>query len=131
MTNNEITHITIITTILIIVVFLFSYLQSHREQNTSSLPFICSPTFGKTTLSHLHCIGGTFIIYVRRSMDDCVVFVTEERLGQIHLHLLSSYCASDRCNRQTITMIATGKMYFNIVLFSLVKKKEETCRPLV
>lgn len=40
-----------------------------------------------------HCNGGTFIIYVRRSIDDCVVFITEERLGQMHLHLLSSYCA--------------------------------------
>ena len=40
-----------------------------------------------------HSEGGTFIIYVFRSDDDCVVFITEGRLGQIHLHRLSSYCA--------------------------------------
>lgn len=82
-------------------------------------------------------------------MDDCVVLVTEERLGQMHLHLLSSYCAwnqfavvrkarfpsgsndssrervltSDRCDRQAITIIAAGKMYFNI--FSSGKENGE------
>lgn len=46
------------------------------------------------------------MMYVRRSMDDCVVFVTEERLGQMHLHLLSSYCAWNHSQSLKISTIS-------------------------
>lgn len=102
---------------LIIVVFLFSYLQSQRGQNTSSLSLICSPILGITTPSQLlhqlnikqccqhvnvfqqievysetyHLVAGTLVMKFRTFLSPDVVFKTEATLGQIHLHLLSSY----------------------------------------
>lgn len=113
MTKIEITHITIITTTLIIVVFRFSYLHSHLKQNCCSFPKISLPILGRITPSQLlkrnqtayilhykkrtqqttyHLFGGTFVMYnildVRFLVS--VLFVTDDMLGQMHLHLLSS-----------------------------------------
>lgn len=53
MTNIEITHITMITTTLMIVKLRFSYLHSQRGQNSCSFPLIFEPIFGKMTPSQL------------------------------------------------------------------------------
>lgn len=52
-TRIEIIQMTIITTTLIIVVFRFSYLHSHRGQNSCSLPAIPSPILGSITPTQL------------------------------------------------------------------------------
>lgn len=96
---------------LITVVFLFSYLHSHRGQNSCSLPLIFSANFGRITESQLlqkqwfwwlswitnrktanyHLFGGTLSITRILLLSSCVLFMTELMLGQMHLQRLSSY----------------------------------------
>lgn len=52
-TSNDITQITMITTTLMMPVFRFSYLHSHRGQNSDVLFFIISGSPGKMTPSQL------------------------------------------------------------------------------